>query len=366
VTTAVVSDLHLGSRASLLADADARRRLFLATDCADRIVLLGDVLALRAAPARLVLAEAASFFDELRERFSGRELVIVPGNHDHQLAEPLLDEVRIDGALGLETVRPAPEVGVLGSIVHRLSGVRTSVAYPGFWIRPDVYATHGHYLDCHQSVPRLETVLASMSSALAGGLSDAGLTPLDYESRLAPIYGFAYRWAQGGNGSPRSTAATRLWRRIRSEGWRELEAGTAREKSAAGASAGRSRKPLVRLAVAAMNQAGLGPFDARLGAAQLGEAGRAAMHEVARRLGIDAAHLVYGHTHCAGPFGAGEPRTAPGPLLVNTGSWTYSSTLVGGAGEASPYWPGTCVFVDDEGPPRLERLLDADLVERLS
>ncbi len=32
----------------------------------------------------------------------------------------------------------------------------TSAAYPGLWVREDVYATHGHYLDCHLTIPTLE------------------------------------------------------------------------------------------------------------------------------------------------------------------------------------------------------------------
>ena len=36
-----------------------------------------------------------------------------------------------------------------------------SVAYPGLRLRPDVYATHGHYLDLPLTVPRIESVVAS-------------------------------------------------------------------------------------------------------------------------------------------------------------------------------------------------------------
>ena len=30
------------------------------------------------------------------------------------------------------------------------------LAYPGVWLRPDVYATHGHYVDLHITVPSFE------------------------------------------------------------------------------------------------------------------------------------------------------------------------------------------------------------------
>ena len=31
-------------------------------------------------------------------------------------------------------------------------GTPVQLAYPGVWLRDDVYATHGHYLDCHSEV----------------------------------------------------------------------------------------------------------------------------------------------------------------------------------------------------------------------
>ena len=34
------------------------------------------------------------------------------------------------------------------------------VAYPGVWLRDDVYATHGHYIDRHITVPMLERLAA--------------------------------------------------------------------------------------------------------------------------------------------------------------------------------------------------------------
>ena len=39
--------------------------------------------------------------------------------------------------------------------------VELTLAYPGLRLRPDVYATHGHYLDLHLTVPRLESIAAS-------------------------------------------------------------------------------------------------------------------------------------------------------------------------------------------------------------
>ena len=43
--------------------------------------------------------------------------------------------------------------------------------------------------------------------------------------------------------------------------------------------------------------------------------------------------------------------------LVNTGCWTYSPVFLTATPGESPYWPGTCVLVEDSGPPVLKRLL---------
>jgi hypothetical protein len=42
---------------------------------------------------------------------------------------------------------------------------------------------------------------------------------------------------------------------------------------------------------------------------------------------------------------------------VNTGCWTYDSIFLSSTPGESPYWPGTCVLVEDSGPPTLQRLL---------
>ena len=50
--------------------------------------------------------------------------------------------------------------------------------------------------------------------------------------------------------------------------------------------------------------------------------------------------------------------TAPtGARIINTGSWVYQPHFIGPTPNGSPYWPGTAVIVDPEGPPRLVRLL---------
>ncbi len=107
VRTAIVSDLHLGNAfgEDLLRDADLRRTLLDEIASAERLVLLGDILELRELPLPAVLDLARPFFEELGEAMAGREVLLVPGNHDHRLAEPLLESVAREnggGRLGLE------------------------------------------------------------------------------------------------------------------------------------------------------------------------------------------------------------------------------------------------------------------------
>jgi hypothetical protein len=84
------------------------------------------------------------------------------------------------------------------------------------------------------------------------------------------------------------------------------------------------------------------------------------MGEVAARLGLGDAYVVFGHTHRPGPLPGDTPdewRGRGGARLVNTGSWTYSSVFLTPTPGESPYWPGTCVIVEDDGAPRVVRLL---------
>ena len=101
MSTAIVSDLHLGSAygEDLLRDAAIRRVLIEEIASADRVVLLGDAIELRELPLPAALEAARPFFEDLGEAMAGREVLIVPGNHDHRLAEPLLEAVamRDDG-----------------------------------------------------------------------------------------------------------------------------------------------------------------------------------------------------------------------------------------------------------------------------
>ena len=162
--TAIISDLHLGvaSDEDVLRDPAIRRILFEEIASADRLVLLGDVIELRNLPLGPSLERSRPFFEELGEAIGDAEVTLVPGNHDARLAEPLLDQLSIKGdpTLGLEH-RYAPSPGPLAMVDEWLGPARLQAAYPGIWLREDVYATHGHYLDVHLSLPRAECLAAA-------------------------------------------------------------------------------------------------------------------------------------------------------------------------------------------------------------
>ena len=49
---------------------------------------------------------------------------------------------------------------------------------------------------------------------------------------------------------------------------------------------------------------------------------------------------------------------AGGDALHNTGNWVFQTLFMGRAQDgSSPYWPGGAIVLEDDGPPRLERLL---------
>ena len=328
--TVIISDLHLGtvSETDVLQRADAREALFNALGNADRLILLGDVLELREAPLRDILRRAEPFLADLRAW--GGDVVVVPGNHDHHLVERWLDER--DEPLGLE---------------HRFEEhlLGLPAAYPGLWIRDDVYATHGHYLDAHMTIPRFEGIAIGAIARLTGGLPEGPRTPSDYEGVLAPVYAFSYWLAQARTSKSLGTdMSRRVWARIdRRRGLGARALGSV----------------AIPLAVAGLNRAGLGPYEGKITRQALRRSGVEAMEALVAQLGIEAEHVIFGHTHRPGPLSGDHDWQAPGgPRLTNTGSWLLEKGLTAEHAGKSPYWPGTMVVVEDEGAPRVERLLE--------
>jgi hypothetical protein len=216
------------------------------------------------------------------------------------------------------------------------------LAYPGIWLRPGTYATHGHYIDAHMSIPRLEVIAVSATARATGGLPPLPRTPDDYEAAITPLYAFAYALAQG-NGHARRILGMDLSRKV----WKRIDG---RRDLGSRALAGIA----IPSAVWALNRAGMGPFDAKLSGVTLRESGLRGMSDLITALDIDAREVVFGHTHRPGPLpGDGDWDTR----LFNSGSWLYEPNLLGATSADSPYWPGSVLFIEDDKPPELRRLL---------
>jgi len=387
--TLIVSDLHLGSLsgADLLRRAELRAPLVAAAAEVDRLVLLGDVLELRHGPVREALDAARPVFEDLGRALAGSELVIVAGNHDHALVEPWLARRGAEeqpAPLGLEQLLEPHEASpAYERIAEWAAPARVRIAYPGLWLRSDVYATHGHYLDCHLTVPTLERLSVGAMSRLLGRPPSSFAEVADYEAMGAPV--FAWRDAVARDthtGSALNGIATvSAWSALRGGARRDADTQAPSESvvpaSVAAANGGRRarsrrgsaivrelrRRALVAafpVAVAALNRAGLGPLRAEISLEELRRAGLRAMDEVTARLGLGGAYVIFGHTHRPGPLPGDdlrEWRGRTGARLLNSGSWTYAGIFLRQTAAESPYWPGTYVLVEDVGEPTVQRLL---------
>jgi hypothetical protein len=380
--TLVLSDLHLGSlsRADLLGRAELREPLLQIAAEVDRVVLLGDVLELRHGPPREALAASRPFFEELGRVLAGKELVLVAGNHDHALIEPWLArraELFEAQPLGLEQLIEARDASpAVAQLAEWAAPSRVRFAYPGLWLRPGVYAMHGHYLDCHLTVPTIERLGVGLMARLMGRPADTFDSVADYEAVTAPMYAWRHAVARDSRTGDafNGMGTVNAWRALSGSGsGRVRRDGAPTPCERASVLARRLRTAaLVRgfpLAVAALNRAGIGPLEAQISSEELRRAGLRAMGEVAARLGLGGAYVLFGHTHRAGPLpgdeqGEWHPRSTgarrgdePAARLVNVGCWTYDAIFLTKTPGESPYWPGTCAIVGDEGPPQLRRLL---------
>ena len=354
VKTAIVSDLHLGTvtGADLARGGEARERLLAAVDGADRVVMLGDTLELRELPFNEMLERARPFFEALGEVTAGRRVVLVPGNHDHQLAEPWLTTMRLNGEeLGSanEWAAAAGEPGAAGRVAALMPRTELSVAYPGLMLRDDVYAAHGHYLDLLLTVPRPEGLAAGVMGRVTGRGRKAG-PAAEYEAVLGPMYAFYARLAESANSRGvrhGSSLSRNVWRRLNGE------RGTAFGRILLG-------RVAIPGGVAILNRLGLGPLGGDVSAVELRRAGLRAMGRVADGLRSGADHVIFGHTHRAGPLEGDEEsewRTPEGARLWNTGSWLHEPVFLTDGARRSPYWPGTVIRLGDAGDPELENFL---------
>ncbi|MGI8505579.1 MAG: metallophosphoesterase [Solirubrobacteraceae bacterium] len=354
--TLVVSDLHLGSQTKrdVLRSPPSRAPLLEAAAACDRLVLLGDLLELRHGPQRDALRAAREPLTEIATALGpGTEVLIVPGNHDHALLAAWFQRRARGGPpapLELETEVDWRPGEPLAELAGWFDGARVRSAYPGVWLRPDVYATHGHYADLHLTMPTIERLAAGVMGRIVGLPADGPRSAEEYEAALAPIYAWIHALAQ----------------RIAPELGGSLHGGSVKGWSAL---TGPGRRGLRRRAVAAgfpvlvaaCNRAGIGPLRADLSGAALRRSGLRGLELALGGLAIQAPHVIFGHTHRAGPLpgdDGAEWRTATGTQLINSGCWVQEPSFLGRDPARSPYRVGFCVWVSGEGPPELANLLD--------
>jgi predicted phosphodiesterase len=339
VRTLVVSDLHLGA----MGGRDVLRRpvaldiLRAEVERADRLVLLGDVVELLEGRPRKAMSLAREPLRVLGDAMGrGGEVVYVAGNHDHSVVRPWLRVRRAEGKrLGLATRVPAHATAGLESLHSALGPVRLRVQYPGTWLSPAVYATHGHYVDRHL-VPFNKGLLARGPLA---PVPERGARAEDYERASGPSLDSLGAAVSLELPDPLAEGVERALGVLR------------RGAMAAGP-----------VAAGVLRTEALAPLTAGALGLQFRRAGLPAMAAAAAGLGIRARHLIFGHLHRAGPLAGddlGEWRPNDrGPRLWNSGSWVYEPLLLSRSRPPHPYWPGGAIVLEDDAEPRLLTLLD--------
>jgi hypothetical protein len=263
---------------------------------------------------------------------SSREIVVVPGNHDWVMVRQWA--LARGAQLGLGDAVPRDATESLAAVTDRLGPAMVRVSYPGFWVRDDVWATHGHYLDRHL-IPESTFGLPRGRLAQARAADAGSARVIEYE---LPRRG-------------RGTSSEGVFGELL-----ERPLAVVLEHVA----------ELTRYGSRLLQHVNLTSVTARALDMQVRRAAVPAMVETATRLGIDARSIVFGHVHRLGPRDerSGALRRsdwAPasgGPRVYNTGSWVYEPMLLDGVDPPHPYWPGGAVLVEDDDEPRALSLLD--------
>ena len=228
--TLVISDLHLGARS----DVDVLRRpaaqsaLLAALDGVDRLVVLGDILELRHGPMHEALEAARPVLKAIGEALGpDGEVVLVPGNHDFRLISPWLDWRSRNGPepLGLqERAGPKASIGTR-AIGRMLQPASLDVVYPGIWLDDGVYATHGHYLDRHVTVPSFERLGSGVLGRVLRAPAERAALARRLRGRARADVRAARRDRRPRRRRPRRRAgpsvSARAWQRLSSDGPRD-------------------------------------------------------------------------------------------------------------------------------------------------
>jgi calcineurin-like phosphoesterase family protein len=334
VSTLVLSDLHLGSRLrhDVLTHPEPLHRLLEVLEGVERLVLLGDVVELLEHRRESAMEVAEPILRLIGQALGvGREVIFVPGNHDRALVAGWIRQV--GSTLVPDSRVPLDATPELECVVSWLAPARVRVHYPGVWLAPGVWATHGHYLDRHL----LPEAAFGVTRGLLGRVPQPGAVPIDYELAGGPS--FSRLEALVIKVLPRPLAAA-------AEAVTEL-----------------IRASTMPLAPYRLLRPGMARFTATVLGAQMRLASLPAISHVVGRLGVEANWVLFGHVHRLGPLSGDVETRWRGPLgqprLLNTGSWVYEPRLVHKAIAPHPYWPGGAVILDHERAPRAVGLLDS-------
>src|SRR5439155_1347617 len=116
------------------------------------------------------------------ERTVGHRAATLPGHGEHP------GDLRPASRRAYRRRTPARASWAASRLAGWLGEGRTAVAYPGLWLRDDVYATHGHLSDLYSTIPTFERFGAAITSRVVGGELPERATVDDFLCRLEPVY----------------------------------------------------------------------------------------------------------------------------------------------------------------------------------
>ncbi len=395
MTTAIISDLHLGSWQlnDLLRYPVFIQRLVRQLEVADEVVLLGDVLELRFQRLEDALRVSTPFFAALgtalrasrQRRTVPPRVVYVSGNHDHHFALQLIEReqeraierrdperYRFSG-----TIQAPRDMFLLRELRRMLGpGIEVEFAYSYVMVQTvdgPALAMHGHYLDLHLASPA-ERLLALVEQALTAYRLEALRPGFDlYEAVLRPQNELLYWIGQSPAGAQ---AQSELWRRLRGDNRQAPRGVVARVRRIAARRALRAAEALAGAAAHQLTQRVLKGDVTNVSPARATnvEEGIHAFMDSLYALQDDLFQLeawaappeyvIFGHTHRPGPLpGLDVPDhwraqwAGHEVRVLNSGSWLYDVEQALTDDYHASRWPGTYVLIPDGEAPRLVSVL---------